>query len=46
MENVKPEHVGTTGKSVIDKKGAFQRAQSVFRNWVTGKKLNKFRKYF
>ncbi|XP_022334690.2 glutathionyl-hydroquinone reductase YqjG-like [Crassostrea virginica] len=35
MENVKPEHVGTTGKSVIDKKGAFQRAQSVFRNWVT-----------
>lgn len=36
MDNaVRPEHVGTTGKSVIDKKGAFQRAQSAFRNWVT-----------
>lgn len=35
-KGVKLEYVGTPGKSVIDKKGAFQRAQSAFRNWITG----------
>ncbi|XP_048737020.1 glutathionyl-hydroquinone reductase YqjG-like isoform X2 [Ostrea edulis] len=34
-KGVKLEYVGTPGKSVIDKKGAFQRAQSAFRNWIT-----------
>lgn len=33
---VRPEYDGTPGRSVIDKKGAFQRSQSAFRNWVTG----------
>lgn len=32
---VRPEYDGTPGRSVIDKKGAFQRSQSAFRNWVT-----------
>lgn len=36
---VRPEYDGTPGRSVIDKKGAFQRSQSAFRNWVTGRKM-------
>lgn len=38
MDKVRPGLVGTTGISVNDKKGAFQRAPPVFRNWITGNK--------
>lgn len=38
MDKVRPGLVGTTGISVTDKKGAFQRAPPVFRNWIRGNK--------